>query len=45
MLPDRSAVHAYGWYDDEVVVVDGGPRIGRRRYTHVTTERHAPMGA
>ena len=41
-LPDHSAIHAYGYYDDEIVL-DGVPRIGRRRYTHVTTERHEPM--
>jgi 3-phenylpropionate/cinnamic acid dioxygenase small subunit len=39
-LPGRSAVHAYGTYDDEVVLANDGPRIGRRRYTHVTTEFH-----
>jgi 3-phenylpropionate/cinnamic acid dioxygenase small subunit len=44
VLPDGSAVHAYGFYDDEIVVDDGGPRIGRRRYTHATTELHQPMG-
>ena len=43
VLPDRSAVHAYGSYDDDFVVVGDGPRICRRRYTHVTTELHAPM--
>jgi 3-phenylpropionate/cinnamic acid dioxygenase small subunit len=43
LLPDRSALHAYGVYEDEVVVRDEGPKIARRRYTHVTTERHAPM--
>jgi hypothetical protein len=45
VLPDRSAVHAYGFYDDDFVVVGDGPRICRRRYTHVTTELHAPMAA
>jgi 3-phenylpropionate/cinnamic acid dioxygenase small subunit len=41
VLPDDSAIHAYGFYDDEVVVGDDGPRIGRRRYTSATTEHHA----
>jgi 3-phenylpropionate/cinnamic acid dioxygenase small subunit len=45
MLADRSAVHAYGFYDDEIVLLNDGPRVGRRRYTHVSTELHAPMGA
>lgn len=44
VLPDRSAaVHAYGWYDDEVVATPGGWRIARRRFTPVTTELHPPM--
>jgi 3-phenylpropionate/cinnamic acid dioxygenase small subunit len=43
MLPDRSAVHAYGFYDDLFVVVNDDLKIHRRRYTHVTTELHAPM--
>ena len=43
VMPDRSAaVHAYGFYDDEIVVTDV-PRIFRRRFTHVTTELHATM--
>jgi len=42
-LPDGSAIHAYGFYDDEIVLDDDDPRIDRRRYTHVTTERHEPM--
>ena len=43
VLPDRSAaVHAYGFYDDEIVVVDD-PRIARRRFTQVTSELHAAM--
>jgi hypothetical protein len=45
VLPDRSCVHAYGFYDDEFVLVSDDPRIGRRRYTHVTTELHEPMAA
>ena len=43
VMPDRSAaVHAYGFYDDEIVVADV-PRIARRRFTQVTTEFHAAM--
>lgn len=44
VVPDRSAtVHAYGWYEDEVVVTPDGWRVRRRRYTPVTTELHSPM--
>lgn len=42
-LPDGSAVHAYGWYDDEFVLRPGGWRIAARRFTPVTTEHHPPM--
>jgi 3-phenylpropionate/cinnamic acid dioxygenase small subunit len=42
--PDRSAaIHAYGFYDDEMVFADDY-RIGRRRFTQVTTELHQAMG-
>jgi hypothetical protein len=45
VLPDRSAaVHAFGWYDDEVVDTPVGWRVARRRFTPVTTELHSPMG-
>ena len=45
VLPDRSAaVHAYGWYDDEVVATPAGWRVSRRRYTPVTTDLHARDG-
>jgi 3-phenylpropionate/cinnamic acid dioxygenase small subunit len=44
VLPDRSAaVHAFGWYDDEVVATPVGWRVARRRFTPVTTELHSPM--
>jgi 3-phenylpropionate/cinnamic acid dioxygenase small subunit len=44
VLPDRSAaVHAYGFYDDEIVPAHD-PRIARRRFTQVMTELHAAMG-
>lgn len=43
VMPDLSAaVHAYGFYDDEIVFVDE-PRIGRRRFTQVTSELHSAM--
>ena len=43
VLPDRSAaIHAYGFYDDEIVPGED-PRIARRRFTQVTTERHPAM--
>jgi 3-phenylpropionate/cinnamic acid dioxygenase small subunit len=43
VLPDRSAaVHAYGFYDDEIAVVDE-PRITRRRFTQVTSELHSAI--
>ena len=45
VLPDRSAaVHAYGWYDDEVVETAVGWQVARRRFTPVTMELHSPMG-
>jgi hypothetical protein len=44
MLPDRSAaIHAYGFYDDEIAPAEN-PKIARRRFTQVTTEMHAAMG-
>jgi 3-phenylpropionate/cinnamic acid dioxygenase small subunit len=44
VVPDRSAaIHAYGFYDDEIVPGDD-PRIALRRFTLVTTELHAAMG-
>jgi 3-phenylpropionate/cinnamic acid dioxygenase small subunit len=44
VLPDRSAaIHAYGFYDDEIVAGED-PRIHRRRFTQVTTELHPAMG-
>jgi 3-phenylpropionate/cinnamic acid dioxygenase small subunit len=43
VLPDRSAaIHAYGFYDDAIVLVDE-PRIARRRFTQVTSELHAAI--
>ena len=43
VLPDRSAaVHAYGFYDDEIVSL-GDPKIARRRFTQVTTELHSAI--
>lgn len=37
------AIHAYGWYDDELVEEPGGWRIAKRRFTPVATEiRPAP---
>jgi len=41
VLSDRSAIHAYGRYDDVLVGPDA-PTIARRRFTTVTTELHAP---
>jgi 3-phenylpropionate/cinnamic acid dioxygenase small subunit len=44
VMPDRSAaVHAFGFYDDGIVLTDG-PKIARRRFTQVTTELHSSMG-
>jgi 3-phenylpropionate/cinnamic acid dioxygenase small subunit len=44
VVPDRSAaIHAYGFYDDEIAPGDD-PRIARRHFTQVTTELHAAMG-
>jgi 3-phenylpropionate/cinnamic acid dioxygenase small subunit len=43
VLPDRSAaVHAYGFYDDEIAPADD-PKIVRRRFTQVTTELHPAL--
>lgn len=43
VLADRSAaVHAYGFYDDEILSVDD-PKIARRRFTQVTSELHGAM--
>ena len=35
VLPDRSALHAYGFYDDEFVLSAAGPTIARRVFTQV----------
>jgi 3-phenylpropionate/cinnamic acid dioxygenase small subunit len=44
VLPDRSAaMHAYGFYDDEIVPTEE-PKIARRRFTQVTTELHPALG-
>ena len=43
VLGDGSAVHGYGFYDDDMVITPDGPKIARRRFTTVTTERQAPM--
>jgi 3-phenylpropionate/cinnamic acid dioxygenase small subunit len=43
-LPDRSAIHAYGLYDDVIVSRRDGWKIARRRFTSVTTETHPPFG-
>jgi 3-phenylpropionate/cinnamic acid dioxygenase small subunit len=32
------AIHAFGWYDDELVEDHGGWRIAKRRFTPVATE-------
>jgi len=46
MTPDSgAAVHAYGWYDDELARTTEGWRIHRRRFTMVTSELHRPMTA
>jgi len=42
-LPDRSAVHAFGYYDDELVLRPEGWKIAARRFTSVSTELHPPM--
>ncbi len=43
VLPDRSAaVHAYGFYDDEILPAED-PKIARRRFSQVTTELHKAM--
>lgn len=43
VLPDRSAaIHAYGFYDDEIEIVDE-PRIARRRFSQVTSELHTAI--
>jgi 3-phenylpropionate/cinnamic acid dioxygenase small subunit len=42
-LPDRSAVHSFGWYDDRIAPDRAGWRIAARRFTAVTTELHPPM--
>ncbi len=44
VLPDRSAaIHAYGFYDDEMAPAEE-PKIARRLFTQVTTELHPAMG-
>ena len=35
VLADRTALHAYGVYDDEIVLSAAGPKIARRRFTQV----------
>jgi 3-phenylpropionate/cinnamic acid dioxygenase small subunit len=42
VVSDDSAVHAFGFYDDEIVIEPNGPAISRRRFTSVTTELHPP---
>ncbi len=44
LLPPEtgSAIHAYGWYEDELLVTPSGWRIARRRFTTITTEVHGP---
>ena len=42
---DRSrAIHAYGWYDDELLSAEDGWRIARRRFTSATIEGHHQPG-
>jgi 3-phenylpropionate/cinnamic acid dioxygenase small subunit len=42
---DRStAIHAYGWYDDELVSTPDGWRIAQRRFTPASIEVHHPTG-
>ncbi len=36
VLGGRSALHAYGLYEDEIVLSAEGPKIARRRFTQVT---------
>ncbi len=45
VMSDGAAIHGFGMYDDELVSSPDGWRIARRRFTTVTVERHAPMGA
>jgi 3-phenylpropionate/cinnamic acid dioxygenase small subunit len=42
-LPDRSAIHAYGWYDDVLVSGRDGWKIAVRRFTSVATESRPPV--
>jgi 3-phenylpropionate/cinnamic acid dioxygenase small subunit len=43
-MPDGSAaVHAFGWYADELVEAAGSWRIARRRFTTVATELHPSL--
>lgn len=44
VVPDSATVHAYGWYDDEMVATPAGWKIARRKFTSATTELHPPMG-
>jgi 3-phenylpropionate/cinnamic acid dioxygenase small subunit len=42
---DRSTtIHAYGWYDDELVSAPVGWQIARRRFTSATIEVHPAPG-
>jgi 3-phenylpropionate/cinnamic acid dioxygenase small subunit len=42
---DRSAaIHAFGYYDDELVSTSDGWQIARRLFTPVTMEMHTPIG-
>ena len=42
---DRArAIHAYGWYDDELLSTEDGWRIARRRFTSATIEVHHQPG-
>jgi 3-phenylpropionate/cinnamic acid dioxygenase small subunit len=42
--PERSTIHAYGWYDDELVSTADGWQIARRRFTPATIEVRPPSG-
>jgi 3-phenylpropionate/cinnamic acid dioxygenase small subunit len=45
VTPDgANAVHAFGWYEDELVHTDERWRIARRRFTPAATEMHPTMG-
>ena len=38
------AIHAFGWYDDELVDSGDGWRIARRHFTQAAVEVHPPAG-